>query len=76
MRHTLPGDEQQEYHILNLFNIFIKDPGHVTSLILTRFPDVFKLRGTFDISKRRTVIQRELDEWANRNHTKFSKNKC
>ncbi|GAB0189286.1 mitochondrial enolase superfamily member 1 [Grus japonensis] len=62
-----------------LFNIFISDLGDWIKCTLMKFADDTKLSGEADTSERRATLQEDLDrleEWANKNLTKFNKDKC
>lgn len=62
-----------------LFNIFLDFINGGTECIITKFMDGTKLGGEVDKSEGRVPIQRHLnrpENWANKNHMKFNKDKC
>ncbi|GAB0204081.1 mitochondrial enolase superfamily member 1 [Grus japonensis] len=62
-----------------LFNIFISDLDDGIKCIPMKFADDTKLSGEVDTSEGRATLQEDLDrleEWANKNLMKFSKDKC
>ncbi|KAK4821749.1 hypothetical protein QYF61_000810 [Mycteria americana] len=62
-----------------LFNIFISDLDDAIKCTLMNFADDTKLNGEVDTSEGRATPQEDLgrlEEWANKNHMKFNKDKC
>ncbi|GAB0189213.1 mitochondrial enolase superfamily member 1 [Grus japonensis] len=62
-----------------LFNIFISDLDDGIKCSLMQFADDTKLSGEADTSEGRATLQEDLDrleEWVNKNLTKFNKDKC
>ena len=62
-----------------LFSVFVSDVGDGIKCTLMKFADDTKLSGEVDTSEGRATLQEDLDrleEWANKNLTKFNKNKC
>ena len=59
--------------------LFSNDLEKVMDCMFMKFPDDTKLEGAIDTREGRAAIQRDLDrleEWVNRNPTKFYRNKC
>jgi len=62
-----------------LFNIFINHLDGGIKYSLMKFDNDTKPSGEMNTSEERDALQDDLgrlEEWANKNHTKFSKDKC
>jgi len=62
-----------------LFNIFISDLDDGIKCTLMKFADDTKLSGEVDTSEGKAILQENLDrleDWANKNLTKFNKDQC